>query len=296
MGNDKMRILVTGASGNLGQQVLTVYADADCHGVDADVLDITNADAVHKYIADFAPQLVINCAAYNAVDLCEQEQYAAIARAVNGYAVGHLAEACARSGAQLVHITSDYVFDGSKKEGYVEDDVPAPISVYGQSKALGETEVKRVAGQHPDFHWTIVRTSKLFGPQGAGNAKQSFFDLMRGLAASKPELRVVNEEVSCFTYTIDLAHAIRALVADDVPSGIYHLVNEQSATWYEALQYCFQLLDIHTPLIPISSSEYPRPAQRPAYSVLRNTKRPALPTYQDALQRYYGVDKMHTIV
>lgn len=287
MDNAKLKIVVTGANGNLGTQIISVFSKtAECVGVDSDVLDITNEQAVMQFISEHRPQLVINCAAYNAVDLCEQEQYKVVADAVNGYAVGFLAKACAQVGAAFVHYTSDYVFDGSKKEGYTENEIPQPISAYGASKRLGETELQRVAKDLGLKYWYIIRTSKLFGPQGSANAKKSFFDIMKQLSTTQEVVKVVDEEVSCFTYTVDLAQATHELVHADAEAGIYHLVNEGPATWYQAAKEYFALAGITTPTQAIAASDMPRPAKRPAYSVLLNTKRPHLPPYTDALQRY----------
>lgn len=297
--NNKMKILIFGAKGNLGTVIQQTYAGSldrnnpleqnEVVAWDREEIDVLDADLVKKKIQDINPGLIINCVAYNAVDNMETPEGWEIATKLNIKAVQTLAEAALEVGAIIVHYSTDYVFDGSKEMGYSEDDEPKPISKYGESKRGGEEELIKLSGK--GLKWYLIRTSKLFGPKGSSEvAKPSFFDVMLKLSESKSELEVVDEEVSCFTYTLDLAQATKALIEGDYGYGIYHITNSDPVTWYEAVKALFGMKKISTKVLPVSSDKFPRPAKRPKFSVLLNTKFIPLRSYKEALAEYLKVN------
>lgn len=282
-----MKILILGSKGNLGSQLAEVCAKsaaAEVIGLDKEDIDITDGENLQKKIIGLKPQIIINAAAYNAVDKCEtDENEFALAKKINAEAVASLAEAAEKIEAIFVHYSTDYVFTGDAAEGYDETAEPAPLNNYGLSKLLGEKEIL----SRPNLKYYLIRTSKLFGPKGpSAAAKPSFFDLMLKAAKEKDEIKVVNEEKSCFTYTPDLAESTKKIIDDRLPFGIYHLVNAGPATWYEACAELFNLAGLKKKLIPISAQEFPRPAKRPASSILLNKKLPPLRGYREALKEY----------
>ncbi|MCW1930270.1 MAG: dTDP-4-dehydrorhamnose reductase [Candidatus Kerfeldbacteria bacterium] len=276
------RVLITGAQGMLGQDLARVFHDAELHLLDRKELDITHQEDVEKVIAELKPDVVLNAAAYNLVDLAEQDSGFAIAKAVNGDGPANLARACARYGIPFIHFSTDYVFSGDTPEGYAEDDLPRPRSRYAQTKRMGEEGVIAAGGAY-----YIVRTCRLFGRPGVGeSSKQSFVDLMLHLARTKSELSVVHEEVASPTYTPDLAQATRQLIEGGYAPGVYHITNSGSCTWYEFAQEIFAQKQILIPVHPVPASQFPRPAHRPAYSVLLNTKLLPLRHWKEALRDY----------
>ncbi len=284
-----MKMLILGSAGNLGVQLVKTFApDNQVIGWDKGEIDITDRELILKKLSDIKPELVINAAAYNAVDKCEasDEEYD-LAKKINIDGPKFLAEGCLKTGATLVHYSSDYVFQGKKKRGYLETDEPKPINRYGKSKFHGEKRILELSGQ--GLKWYIIRTSKLFGPRGDNpEAKESFFDLMLRLASEKECLDVVHDELSCFTYTPDLAQATRRLMESDKGYGIYHLTNQGPTTWYQAVTELFKIKNIKIKVNPITSDKLPRPAKRPKYSVLINTKFELMRDWREALKEYLG--------
>jgi dTDP-4-dehydrorhamnose reductase len=256
------RVLILGATGMLGRDLQAAYPRAICRGHE---LEITDAAAVSSFIADLRPSLVINAAAYTNVDGCEEEWE--LAFAVNGEGPAYLAAACHEAGATLVHYSTDYVFDGSQ-ESYVEADTPHPINVYGASKLLGE---QAIMAAMEDYR--IIRTSWLFGRHG-----NNFALTMLRLAGEMETVRVVDDQFGKPTSTVDLA-AKTPEIASAAP-GIYHITNEGVCSWYEFASA------IITNAESCSSSEFLRPARRPKYSVLVNTKTDPLRPWQDALEEF----------
>ncbi|MDD5291363.1 MAG: dTDP-4-dehydrorhamnose reductase [Patescibacteria group bacterium] len=284
-----MEILILGSRGNLGGQLVKVFkADKEYEVVawDREEIDITDKGLVFKKIRELKPDIIINATAYNAVDKCEEdEKEFTLAKKINAEAVGYLVEACLEVDAVLIHYSSDYVFAGDRKEGYKEDDKPDPINKYGETKLAGEEELIKKSGQGLKYY--LIRTSKLFGPRGEGElTKPSFFDLMLDLAKKKKELDVVNEEVSCFTYTPDLARATKKLLESDKGYGIYHITNVGRATWHEAAAELFKIIGKKIKINPVKGDKFPRPARRPAYSVLINTKFDMQRDWKEALKEY----------
>lgn len=281
------RVLILGSQGNLGSQLYEVFTDDyDVIGWDKDEIDITDHKKLGKSIVYLEPDIIINAAAYNAVDKCEESELELeSARQINGETPKKLAEIALKLDALLIHYVSDYVFDGQKKEGYTEEDKPMPINKYGFTKLLGEQAILGLDSQGLKHY--VVRTSKLFGPPGESEtAKPSFFEIMLEQAKQKHELEVVDGETGCFTYTPDLARATWKLLDTFKPYGIYHLVNEGPATWYRAAEKLFQLTGADIKLIPVAPEKFPRPAKRPEYSVLLNTKAEKLRHYEEALGEY----------
>ncbi len=281
-----VKILIIGSKGNLGLQLQKIFKNEELVAWDKQDIDISKKDIVFKKITELNPDIIINSAAYNAVDKCEEnEEEFTKALSINGEAPGYLAEISLKIDALLVHYSSDYVFDGTNQNGYKEIDVPRPISNYGKSKLLGEEKIIEQAAKGLKFY--IIRTSKLFGPKGESDiTKPSFFDIMLSLSKNRDVIDVVDSEESCFTYTPDLARATKQLIEDKKISGIYHIINEGKCTWFESVLELFKIKNIKTKVNPVSSDKFPRPAKRPEYSVLRNTKIIKLRTYQEALREY----------
>ncbi|MFA6193862.1 MAG: dTDP-4-dehydrorhamnose reductase [Parcubacteria group bacterium] len=279
------RILIIGSHGMLGQDLVRAF-DADqgweVFAYDRDQIDITSVDSLCEKVEEVRPDAVINATGYNAVDKCESDEIEfELAKKINGYGPGILAKICSDMDIPLVHFVSDYVFDGEKEE-YVESDKPSPISNYGRSKLLGEEEIQKNTEK-----FYLIRTSKLFGKPGISPmSKKSFFDTMIALAKDNSVLKIVDEEKSCFTYTPDLAQETKKIIEEKIPFGIYHVVNEGACTWYEAACELFSLAKMDVEVLPVGSSEFPRPAKRPKSSVLLNTKLKPLRNYKDALAEY----------
>ncbi|HLD22033.1 MAG TPA: dTDP-4-dehydrorhamnose reductase [Patescibacteria group bacterium] len=275
-------ILILGGKGMLGQELARVFSDKKTFVWDKEELDITDPNAVKEKLEYFAPKVVINAAAYNFVDKAEEDAAYAIAERVNAIGPKNLAESCKHINATFIHYSTDYVFEGVKKEGYTEEEAPNPQSRYAQSKRHGEEYALAAGG-----NVYIIRTCKLFGMPGASDqSKQSFVDLMLSLAKTKPQLEVVDEEYASPTYAPDLAAQTRVLLEGQYQPGIYHVTNTGACTWFEFANEIFKQKNISVQVKPVLASHFPRPAARPKYSVLLNTKLPALRSWQDALHDY----------
>lgn len=281
------RVLIIGDRGMLGQKLVQAFGmngNYETVGWDLEQIDITDGPSAMKKIIALSPEIVINAAAYNAVDEAEKIDGLEKARKVNGLAPRFLAQAAKNIGAGFVHFSTDYVFDGERKSGYSEGDEPSPICNYGFSKRMGECGVEGVGGQY-----YIIRLQKLFGPPGQSPAaKKSFFETMLELAQTKKELEVVDEELANFTYAPDLAGQVKHLIEAGYSPGIYHITNEGSpVTWFGAARILFAAAGIRdVKLIPVLSDKFPRPAKRPKYSVLLNTKLPPLRSWEEALKEF----------
>jgi dTDP-4-dehydrorhamnose reductase len=252
-----------------GQQVI---------GRDIDDFDITNQEETLQALVEIKPLWVINAAAYTQVDRCEEEREQAFQ--VNTGGVKNLALACKEVRAKLLHVSTDYVFDGKTKKPYREGDAPNPLSVYGQSKCEGESALQNILD---DF--IIVRTGGLYGTGGP-----NFVNTIVTLSQERDELTVVNDQWVSPTYTVDLSKAIGTLVKLS-PQGIFHVVNSDHCTWYECACTILEHIGSTSTVIPISSEDYNRPAARPAFGVLdcrrftevtKTTMRP----WKEALREY----------
>ena len=250
-------ILVIGANGMLGRDMMALIGPA-ARGVDIDEIDITSLESTERVIRTLKPETVINCAAYTDVDGCETNVETAMQ--VNGEGVAHLALATREIGARLVHVSTDYVFDGSKGTPYVEDDAPCPLGVYGESKLAGELN----AGFNPDH--LIVRTQWLYGFHG-----KNFVETMLRLAVEKDEIAVVDDQVGSPTWTVDLAQAVLALLKSG-HRGIYHAANAGFCSWNGFAQAIFEEAGLPVKVHGMTTDELNRPARRPLYSTLDCSK------------------------
>ena len=253
-----MRIVITGADGQLGQELVrTLAGQGVVIGSTLSDLDITTPDCAER-LAALAPDWVVHAAAATDVDGCEREP--ARAMAVNAEGTYRVADGCRRVGAGLVYLSTDYVFDGRKGSAYIEEDAPMPLSIYGRSKLEGEQAARTLGSR-----WLIIRTAWLYGPCGS-----NFVKAILKKAAAGEELRVVDDQVGSPTYAPDLANAVSLLLSRNL-TGVYHVTNSGCCSWYEFAREILRLTgSISTPLSRITSRELNRPAPRPACSVLEN--------------------------
>ena len=275
------RILLTGITGQVAQELQRTLAPlGDVISVGRGTMDLAQPATIRQVMGEVKPDVIVNAAAYTAVDKAETETE--LPTAINGTAPILIAEEAQRLGADLIHISTDYVFDGRKNTPYTEEDVPNPISVYGHSKLAGEEGIRqtwdRVALRSQNHH-IILRTAWVYGTKG----KSNFVKTMLRLGAERNELRVVADQVGSPTWAGDIAQAIVSLLSPvqtsvSAPTGIYHFTNSGVASWYdfaiaifeEAEQLGYKLKVQR--VVPITTSEYPTPAKRPAYSVLSSQK------------------------
>lgn len=259
----------------LGSALRSAFEDEEVTAWDREHLDITDERAVEERIPLLEPDVIINAAAYTDVEKAENKPEEA--DAVNGHAVGNLAVAASDMQRPLVHISTDFVFVGNKREGYLESDEPErPLGAYGRSKLLGES-LLREAGR--DF-W-LVRTAWLFGLGG-----ENFVTKIHRALQSGSAVPVTDDQVGSPTFTLDLARAIRELVTDRAPFGIYHLVNSGAASRADVAEEIRRVAGLPGSVRRVRTSELPAMAPRPLHSVLRNTKRPPLRSWPDALHEY----------
>lgn len=253
-----MKILITGSNGMLGHDLINVLGKKhDLVPTTSKTLDITDKKQTIEYICDKKPDIVINSAAYTDVDGCEENQD--LAYSVNAQGVRNLALACREIDCALLHISTDYVFDGTATEPIREDGQIGPISVYGKSKLEGEEAIQEILDKY-----FIVRTAWLYGING-----RNFPKTMLELAENHKEIKVVYDEVGSPTYTLDLAEGISQLIETDY-YGIYHLTNSGHCSWCEFARYIFEISKKDVDVVPVTASEFARPAPRPSYSVLEN--------------------------
>ncbi|MDW7643571.1 MAG: dTDP-4-dehydrorhamnose reductase [Desulfuromonadales bacterium] len=300
LGEDANRtIALIGSNGMLATMLKRVFpASWEIHAFDLPEFDITGAAQVREVMAQLRPDVIINCAAFTKVDLCESEQETAFK--VNGQGPGNLAEAAHQVGAVLVHISTDFVFAGDKTTPYTEDDAVGPQSVYGRSKLEGEVAII----DSPLERYYIVRTSWLYGPGGP-----NFVETIARLAAEREELGIVADQHGTPTFTGDLAEAIIRLLALEAtphpspltpqnPYGLYHFSNEGECTWYDfACEIVTQLRERGAGLKaktikPLRTEEFPVPAKRPSYSVLskekyKRTTGTKVPEWKRSLRKYF---------
>ncbi|MBI4022488.1 MAG: dTDP-4-dehydrorhamnose reductase [Candidatus Andersenbacteria bacterium] len=270
-----MTMLILGARGMLGRALAAEFADQQPMLWDREELDITNQESVREKVGGGRWDVVINAAAYTRVDDAETRREEAMS--VNADAVRWLAEAVKERGALLVHYSTDYIFPGDEPEGYTEDDKPGPaVNVYGETKLAGERALQEVA---PRFY--LLRTAWLYGSGG-----QNFVDAMLMLARERDTLSVVNDQHGSPTYTRDVARATRDLLTMRYSPGVYHIVNAGTTTWYGLAREIFRLAELPVQLTPVASGQFPRPAKRPAWSVLKNTRGPTLRPWPEAVRDY----------
>lgn len=285
-----MKILITGANGMLAKAVRERFKEEELILTDVAELDITNLEAVKKFVKESKPDVIINCAAYTAVDKAEEDLD--LARKINADGPKNLAIAAKENNCKLVHISTDYVFGGNLplEETYKEDDPKAPETVYGVTKLEGEENIKENMEKY-----YIFRTAWLYGD---GN---NFVRTMTKVALGKKDLpqeekfvTVVADQYGSPTYAVDLAQYIYEALEKEIPYGIYHATNEGFTTWYEFTKEIYKILGIECEVKPVTTEEFPRPAKRPANSKLCKEKLKKaginIPKWQDALKRYLESD------
>ncbi|GMT42559.1 MAG: NAD(P)-dependent oxidoreductase [bacterium] len=255
-----MKVLVAGAGGMLSDSLVKVLNKThDVTEARIENLDITDKNGMEEMLSSPGPEVVINCAAYTDVDGCEDKKD--FACAVNADGPKNLAQACKNHSIKLIHISTDYVFDGTKTGPYLEDDPVNPISVYGMSKLKGEENVREQLKDH-----LIVRTQWLYGESG-----RNFVKTILKLSKDRGELRIVNDQTGCPTYTDDLSHSIKTLMEKEC-TGTYHAANSGFCTWYEFALEIFTIAEMDKKVIPIKTEESKRDAARPANSVFDCSK------------------------
>jgi dTDP-4-dehydrorhamnose reductase len=274
-----MKILVTGAKGMLGTDVCDVLAKN--HEViprDIDDFDITNLEATVRAFRSIGAEVTIHLAAFTDVEACEDRRTHAFR--CNGLATMYVAKAARQIGSRLIYLSTDYVFDGTKREPYLETDPPAPINFYGLTKLYGEAYVRQLMPEH-----LIIRTSWLFGPNG-----RNFIDTILAKARQGEPLRVVDDQRGCPTYTLDLARGLANALEAGL-EGTLHMTNSGDTTWFGLAEHALALAGIAVDIRPVTTDAYPSKARRPANSVLASLVGDAaglepLPGWQDALKHH----------
>jgi dTDP-4-dehydrorhamnose reductase len=259
-----MVVAVTGASGQLGQALQYIagnYPDIRFRFATSAEADITDKITIDSFFEQHQPDFCINAAAYTAVDKAESEPEKAFAINVTG--TKNLAETCKAFNTTLIHISTDFVFDGTKSSPYTEEDETNPQGVYGKTKRQGEEEIQKVLKKH-----YIIRTSWVFSQFG-----NNFMKTMLRLAAERPTISVVNDQAGTPTNAVDLAEAlVKIIVSNKTAYGLYHYSNEGSCSWYDFAKKIFEINKITIDLQPIATSSYPTAAKRPVYSVMDKSK------------------------
>ena len=293
-----MKVVITGANGQLGTDLVHRLGEKTRVATDTETdsplpfpypvvvfpltrreLEVCDFAQTRKVLMQLEPQIVINTAAFVQVDQCEDEVERCFQ--VNTYAVRNLAQVCQELGCRLVHLSTDYVFNGKKYEPYLEDDAPHPLSVYGVAKLAGEYFVRALCERH-----LVIRSSGLYGLAGSSGKGGNFVETMIRLAKEGKPIRVVDDQALAPTYTKDLAEAIVQLLASD-SLGLYHVTSDGECSWYEFAQRIFTLLGLSPDLSPTTTRAFGSKALRPAYSVLRSAKLSwRLRPWSQALEEY----------
>ncbi len=285
-----MRILILGSKGMLAQDLKLVFREENLTLWDKEGLDITNKEMVKRKLKKLKPEIILNTSAYTDVDGAEKKKE--LAFKINGEAVGYLTEISKIIGAIFTHFSTDYVFGQNKKEGYKEDDKPLnPLNVYGASKLEGERKILKEKG----LKYYLIRISWLFGPSRRKKRKyKNFVETILKISEEKKEIKVVNDQFGKPTYTLDVAKAVKNLIENKKPYGIYHLPNESWTNWYNFAKKIVEIAGRKTKILPCKTEDFPRPAKRPKYSILINTKIPKLRNWQEALKDF--LEKYHLYI
>lgn len=256
-----MKVLVTGANGQLGYDVVKELQkqNIECYGASRQDFDIVDFEATENFIKNYMPDVVIHCAAYTAVDKAEDEQ--GLCYLVNASATENIAQICKKINAKMLYVSTDYIFDGTKDGFYEVDDTPNPINVYGKTKLLGEQAVQKILDKY-----FIVRISWVFGEHG-----NNFVKTMLRLGKERKEISVVADQYGSPTYTVDLALLLVEMIQTD-KYGIYHATNEGVCTWAEFAEEIFKIADLNVKVNHIATAEYPTMAKRPMNSRLSKRK------------------------
>ena len=267
-----MKILVTGAKGMLGQDLCPILEDEGYEVIETDVdtLDITNPDNVRKVLTENKPDYVIHLAAYTNVDKAEEDEKTAYK--INAEGTKNLAKTCKELDITIIYISTDYVFDGTKKGKYLPLDTPNPQNIYGKTKLAGEIEVAK------NEKYYITRTSWLYGIHG-----KNFVETMISLK-DKEEVKVVDDQIGCPTWTVELANGIVKIIKNQMPYGIYHVCGSGETSWYGFAKKIYELGGWSVNLKPCTTQEFPRPAKRPENSIMENNN--LCRNWQTALKEY----------
>lgn len=254
-----MKMLVTGANGMLGQDLCPLMEDEGYEVVETDVnsLDITDINQVKEVLTKEQPDIVVHCAAYTNVDKVEDEPE--IASKINAEGSENIAKICGENGITLIYISTDYVFDGTKKEPYEPTDAPNPINVYGKTKLEGEKSVQKYCEKY-----YITRTSWLYGHYG-----KNFVETMINISKN-PEVKVVDDQIGCPTWTMELCNGMAKLIRENAPYGIYHVCGSEPTSWYGFAKEIYKQMNLNVNLHPCKTEEFPRKAKRPSYSAMDN--------------------------
>ncbi len=270
----KKTILITGANGMLGKDSVRVFLSSgyDVIGAGKDELDITDFNCVINFFARNKIDFVLHAAAYTKVDDAETNRD--LAFLINAEGAKNIAIAANEKSIPIVYISTDYVFDGKKNTPYLPSDKTNPINVYGASKLAGEEAVKKENPKH-----YIIRTSWLYGKYG-----KNFVDTMIALSKTQKSIKVVNDQFGCPTWSVDLVEAIKNIIEKNMPFGTYHLCGGGVATWFDFAKKIFEIQKIKIEVIPVKTSEFPRPAPRPKFSAMDNSS--ALSSWEEGLNKY----------
>ena len=275
-----MKVLVTGANGQLGYDVVKELQkqNIECYGASRQDFDIVDFEVTENFIKNYMPDVVIHCAAYTAVDKAEDEQ--GLCYLVNASATENIAEICKKINAKMLYISTDYVFDGTKEGFYKVDDKPNPINVYGKTKLLGEQAVQRILNKY-----FIVRISWVFGEHG-----NNFVKTMLHLGKERKEINVIADQYGSPTYTADLAPLLVEMIKTE-KYGVYHATNEGVCTWAEFAEEIFKIAKLDVKVNHIATAEYPTRAKRPMNSrlskkTLKDNNFKVLENFKDAIDRY----------
>jgi len=265
-GKNKMKILVTGAKGQLGKKIIDILGrDYQLVLTDVDNMNITDIDAIKTVVEKEKPDYIIHAAAYTQVDKAEEN--IELCRKVNSLGTKNIAMIAQEYDITLIYISTDFVFDGSKNIPYSENDTANPLSVYGLTKFEGEEFIRDICSKY-----YIIRVAWLFGELPEGHPGTNFVEVMLKLAKEKPFLSVVNDQVGSPTYTGDLVETISKIINQSPEFGTYHFSGTGEFSWYDFAKEIFRQTNTEVDLKPIASSEYPQKAKRPAYSYLNKTK------------------------
>ncbi len=275
-----MKVLVTGAKGQLGSDVVSELKKRghETIGVDVEEMDITDPEEVTRVMSQTKPETVIHCAAYTAVDRAEDEKE--LCRKINSEGTKNIAKQCGKQQCKLIYISTDYVFDGTGERSWMPNDNRSPINFYGQTKYEGEKHVQALTEKH-----FIVRISWVFGKNGA-----NFVNTMLRLAEKQGEINVVADQIGSPTYTADLKTLLSEMAESD-RYGIYHATNAGYCSWYDFAKEIFRLKGLDIKVNPVTSKEFPSKAKRPKNSrmnldALRENGFTPLPSWEDAVRRY----------
>ena len=281
-----MKVAVIGANGQLGSDLCRELSSEDLVPLTHSDIEVTDRSSIQQALAKHRPEMIINTAAFHQVDDCEADPDMAFQ--VNALGARNVAAAALELGARLVHLSTDYVFGGEDERRttpYTESDIPVPPNTYGKSKLAGENSVRDICPRH-----FIIRTSGLFGAAGARGKGGNFVETVLRLARERDELRIVDDQVFSPTYARDLAKKIARLITTE-DYGTFHITNRGACSWYEFASRILKLAGLNTPVMPITSDQYPQKARRPRFSVLDNYRLKLsgmddMPPWPEALRDY----------